>query len=252
MVKAEFVTVTQNDISSFGINWSLQKANFVSGINTGYQTNNTAFVQYATGNVTNQMSWVLTTGRGKLVAAPMATTLNNLPVIFQNIQQVPVFLSQPIISQNGTVALAPQLTIFQASTGLTILPRLNADDTITLLGSVFVTDLGPLVTGPNGETAPTLLIQQAPVQRIIRNGDTMVVGGLTSKNTAVSSNKVPLLGDMPIIGTLFRSRNTTVRDSDLLVFITASIIPERSSNTTLTGPGANNLTAPGGSGGLNP
>jgi len=249
MVRAEFVTVLQNDVSSFGINWTLSKVNFVSGIQTGYQTSNTAFIQYASGNLRTEMSWILTTGRGKLVAAPMATTLNNVPATFTNSQSIPVFLSTPVISANGTVVLAPQLSIFNASTGLTVLPRINADDTITLMGFVTVSDLGTPVTGPNGESAPTIIFQLAPVQRIIRNGDTMVIGGLTSKNTQVSSNRAPLLGDMPIIGTLFRSRNTTVRDSDLLVFITASIIPERSTTSTLTGPGG----APvGGGGGLTP
>lgn len=256
MVRAEFVTVTQNDISSFGINWNLQKVNFVTGVNTGYQTANTAFMQYATGNLRTEMSWILTTGRGKLVAAPMATTLNNVLVSFFNSQNIPVFLSQPIISQNGTVALAPQLTIFQAITGLTILPRLNGDGTITLMGSVFVSDLGTPVTGPNGESAPTIITQSAPIQRIIRDGDTMVIGGLTSKNTTIASNRAPLLGDLPVIGTLFRSRQTVVRDSDLLVFITAAVIPDRTSTSVLTGPGGG-LTAPsggaaGGGGGLTP
>ncbi len=249
MVRAEFVTVTQNDISSFGINWSLQKVNFVTGVNTGYQTANTAFIQYATGNVRTEMSWILTTGRGKLVAAPMATTLNNVLVSFFNQQNIPVFLSQPIISQNGTVALSPQLTLFQATTGLTILPRLNGDGTITLMGSVFVSDLGTPVTGPNGESAPTIITQSAPIQRIIRDGDTMVIGGLTSKNTTIASNRAPLLGDLPVIGTLFRSRQTVVRDSDLLVFITAAVIPDRTSTSVLTGPGSGLTTPAGGAGG---
>ena len=257
MVRAEFVTVTQNDQSSFGINWNFQKVNLIAGVNTGFTTPNTAFIQYAAGNLQTQLSWILTTGRGKIVAAPMATTLNNVPVSFQNVQQVPIFLSTPIISNNGTTALAPQLTFAQASTGLGILPRINGDDTITLFGTVFVSDLGTTVTGPNGESAPSILAQTAPIQRIIRNGDTLVVGGLTSKNSTVSTNRVPLLGDLPILGTLFRSRNVTTRDSDLLVFITASIIPERPTANAIGGPGGGVPGIPGGGpggagGGLTP
>ena len=257
MVRAEFVTVTQNDQSSFGINWNFQKVNLIAGVNTGFTTPNTAFIQYAAGNLQTQLSWILTTGRGKIVAAPMATTLNNVPVSFQNVQQVPIFLSTPIISNNGTTALAPQLTFAQASTGLGILPRINGDDTITLFGSVFVSDLGTTVTGPNGESAPSILAQTAPIQRIIRNGDTLVIGGLTSKNSTVSTNRVPLLGDLPILGTLFRSRNVTTRDSDLLVFITASIIPERPTVNAIGGPGGGVPGIPGGGpggagGGLTP
>ncbi len=261
MVRAEFVTVTQNDVSSFGINWNFQRVNLVAGINTGFSSTNTAFLQYAAGNYQTQLSWVLTQGHGKLVAAPMATTLNNVPVNFFAGQSVPVFLSTPIITNNGTAALATQLSIAQAFTGLSVLPRINGDDTITLFGTVFVTDLGQPVTGPNGESAPTIISQTAPVQRIIRNGDTMVIGGLTRKNNSVSTNKVPLLGDMPLIGTLFRSRNVTTSDADLLVFITASVLPERQPNTPLPGVGGGGplaapvggpLGGPGGAGGVNP
>ena len=253
MIKAEFVTVTQNDQSSFGINWNFQKVNLIAGVTTGFTSPNTAFIQYAAGNLQTQLSWILTTGRGKIVAAPMATTLNNVPVTFLNQQQVPIFLSTPIISNNGTTALSPTLNFVQAVTGLTILPRINGDDTITLFGTVTVQDLGTTVTGPNGESAPTILAQTAPVQRIIRNGDTLVVGGLTSKNNTVSTNRVPLLGDLPILGTLFRSRNVTTRDSDLLVFITAAIIPERPTSSALSGPGASDVPGiPAGPGGTAP
>ncbi|MCS6776463.1 MAG: type II and III secretion system protein [Chloroherpetonaceae bacterium] len=247
LVRAEFITVTQNDVSSFGINWNFQRVNLVGGVNTGFQTANTAFLQYAAGNFQTQLSWILTQGRGKLVAAPMATTLNNVPVNFFSGQSVPIFLSTPIITQNGTAALAPQLSIAQAFTGLSILPRINGDGTITLFGTVFVTDLGQPVTGPNGESAPTIITQQAPVQRIIRNGDTMVIGGLTRKNNNVSTNRVPLLGDLPLIGTLFRSRNVTTSDADLLVFITAQILPERPAGVAV--PGVGGMSAPGEAGG---
>jgi general secretion pathway protein D len=259
MVRAEFVTVTQNDVSSFGINWNFQRVGLIGGVNTGFQTSNTAFLSYQIGNFSTQMSWILTTGRGKLVAAPMATTLNNVPVNFNTTVTVPAIVSTPVFGFNGTVALAPQIIPVQATTGLFVLPRINGDDTISLMGTIFVQDFGNPVTGPNGETFPTTIFQTAPVQRIIRNGDTLVIGGLTRKNTTVSTNRVPLLGDLPFLGTLFRSRNVTTDDSDLLVFITASILPERQSGPALPGPGGGPLAAPGGalapggaSGGLNP
>jgi general secretion pathway protein D len=248
MIKAEFITVTQNDVSSFGINWSFAKVNLVAGVNAGFQANSTAFLQFASGNFQAQLSWILTTGRGKIVASPMATTLNNLPVAFFVSNQTPIFLSTPVISAVGTVALAPTITIANAITGVAVIPRINGDDSLTLFGAVTVQDFPSTVTGPNGETAPTFIAQTAPIQRIIRNGDTMVIGGLTRKRETVSTNKVPLLGDLPIIGTLFRSRSVTVDDSDLLVFITPTIIPERAPNAPISGL-SGTPAAPGGPGG---
>ena len=256
LVRAEFLTVSQNDVSSFGINWNFQRVNLQTGINTGFQTSNTAFIQYATGNLQTQLSFILTTGRGKLVAAPTATTLNNLPVSFTVTQTVPFFSITPVVTGNGNVVLSPQVNAIQVPTGLTILPRVNGDGSITLMGSVFVSTLGAPVTGPNGETIPSFTQQIAPVQRIIRDGDSMVVAGLTSKNNTVNTNRVPLLGDLPLVGTLFRSRNVTTSDTDLLVFITASVLPERFGNQNAPGlnngavaPGGGLIPAPGGNSG---
>jgi general secretion pathway protein D len=238
MIKAEFVTVSQNDVNSFGINWSFQKVNLVGGVSTGFQTANTAFLQYAAGNVQAQLSFILTQNRGKLVAAPVVTTVNNAPVSITFTRTIPVILSTPVFTGFGTSALAPSIVPVPVVTGLFVLPRINGDESITMFGQVFSSNVESFVTGPQGASAPITQVIQAPVQRIIRNGDTMVVGGLIRKATNVATNKVPLLGDLPLIGSLFQSRNTTVDDSELLVFITPSIIPERAPLTGIGGLGS--------------
>ena len=244
LIRAQFVTVLQNDTSSFGIDWNFTKVNLQVGANLGYQTANTAFINYAAGNIQTQLSFILSTGRGKVVAAPTATTLNGLPVTFFNTESIPVFLSQPIIAQNGTVALVPQLTLFPVTIQLTITPRINGDESLTLQGIVTANNVLGTVVGPDGSSAPIDNGQTVQVQRIIRNGDTMVIGGLINKNDNVQTNKVPLLGDLPLVGTLFRSHNITTQDSELLIFITPEIIPERVSNS-----GASSANLPGASGG---
>ncbi|MDE2126699.1 MAG: hypothetical protein KGJ62_08925 [Armatimonadetes bacterium] len=254
MIRAQFVTVTQNDIDTFGINWSFQKVNLVGAVSTGFSASSTAYIQFATGNLQTSLSWILTTGRGKLVASPMATTLNNVAVQFVTTEVVPIFLSQPVSVGNGTVILTSTVTPFPVTTGLAMLPRINGDDSITLFGTAFVSSILGTETGPNGESFPLVSVEAAPVRRIIRSGDTMVIAGLLQKQDLVSSNRVPLLGDLPLIGSLFRSRGVTTNDSELLVFITPSIIPERPPLNGVAGglSGAGGLSpesGPGGGGG---
>lgn len=249
MVKADFITVSQNDANSFGINWSFQKVNLQAGVNTGFTSSNTAYLTFATGNLQTQLSWILTTNHGKLVSAPIVTTFNNLPVTLFVGQQYPVFLSSPVVSQNGTVVLASNLVLFNISTYIQITPRINADHSITLTGQLNVSGINGTITGPQGQTAPIVSNQTVQVQRRIRNGETMVIGGLVSKNDTVASNKVPLLSDLPLIGNLFKSRNVATADSELLVFITPSIIPERSDTGTLRGSSNGLLNSGGASAG---
>ena len=68
--------------NGFGINWSFQKVNLIGGSSTGFSSSNTAFLQFATGNLQTELSFILTSGQGHLVASPIATTLNNVPVFF--------------------------------------------------------------------------------------------------------------------------------------------------------------------------
>ena len=141
MIKAEFVTVNQNDLSGFGINWNFQKVNLVAGTSLGQISNPTAFLQYAAGNLQTTLTWVLTTGRGKVVSAPMATTLNNVPVTFTNTVTTPVLQSQTNLTNGGAVAVSQVPVGIQTTKGLSVLPRINGDDTITLFGTVFFSDV---------------------------------------------------------------------------------------------------------------
>ncbi|HLV81033.1 MAG TPA: hypothetical protein VKT32_12165, partial [Chthonomonadaceae bacterium] len=254
MIRAEFVNVTQNDVNAFGIVWNFQKVNLVGGASLGATTpvTSTAFLQYATGNFQTQLTWILTTGHGKLVDSAMATTLNNVPVTFATTVTDAIFESTPVVAANGTVIDATQVIPINVTTGLAVLARINGDDSITVFGTAVTSDITGTVTGPNGSSFPTILQQTAPIQRIIRNGDTIVIAGAVRKNDVVSSAKVPLLGDLPLIGQFFRSHNVTTNDSELLVFVTPSIIPERPPLTAAAGgvaPGGPGAGGPGAAGG---
>ncbi len=252
MIKAEFVTVSQNDVNSFGITWNFQKVNLIGAANLGFETANTSFLQYAAGNVQTQLSWILTNGRGKLVSAPTASTINNVPVTFATTTQIPFYTTSPFVTSTGQVFLTSSISTAEADTQLSVLPRINGDDSISLFGTVTFSDINGFVTGADGSSAPIVVGQSVPIQRIIRNGDTMVIGGLVRKSDSSSTNKVPLLGDLPLIGNLFRSRKNTTDDSELLVFITPTILPERQSIIPVSGIGSGfggGLVGPGTSGG---
>ncbi len=225
LIKAQFVTVTHNDVNSFGITWNFTRVNLVAAANAGFSPTNTASIQYATGNLQTQLSWILTTGRGKLITSPESVTLNGIPAIFTDTTEVPILVQQPIIGINGNVFVSTTITELPVTVYLGITPYINGDGSIYLTGNLFSFDIQGTITNPAGGSIPIIAGQQAIVTRIVGNGDTLVINGLTRKQDSISENKIPLLGDLPLIGTLFRSRNVTTNDADLLVFITPQILP---------------------------
>jgi type II secretory pathway component GspD/PulD (secretin) len=250
-VKTEFVTVSQNDIDSFGINFQFQKVNLVGGTNTGFAgTGGQAFLQYATGNLSTQLSFALTTGHAKVVAAPLITTLNNMPVAFFVQSLVPIFTSSTVLGNGGQTIVTPQINVINVQTGLSFVARINGDESLTVFGAATNYVLGANFTDASGNSFPNITNQTTPIQRIIRNGDTIVIGGLNSKNDTVNTLKVPLLGDLPFIGNLFRSRNVTTDDKELLIFVTPTILPERISTASIGGGGGAAVIPTGGGGAL--
>jgi type II secretory pathway component GspD/PulD (secretin) len=109
-------------------------------------------------------------------------------------------------------------------TTLTVTPELGGADWITLhllLQSSDVELFDP-VTG-----LPTVETRNVQDSIRIRNGETVYLGGLSETLHQVTRFKIPILGDIPVIGALFRGRRTHVENQQVAVFITARLVPER-------------------------
>ena len=95
-----------------------------------------------------------------------------------------------------------------------------------------MSDQGEMFTGPGGSQLPAVNQQTLTTTRTVMNGETIVVGGIIRKTENSSVTKIPLLGDLPLIGPLFRSTTKSTEDREMLIFLTPTIIPERSTAGT--------------------
>ncbi|MCS7064853.1 MAG: hypothetical protein NZL85_01120, partial [Fimbriimonadales bacterium] len=224
LIRAEFITVSRNDLEQFGIDWNLARVNLTAGA-TGF-ANRLApvFVNYATGNLATHLRTMLSQGRGRVVNAPIVTTMNNNPAIVSFLTNDWIEIQNVIFDQNGrpTVFTTP-FPLF-ASTYLYVMPRINADGTITLALNPFITTPGRVQVG--ARQLPRFDSQSVFTVRRVKNGETIVLGGLVSRNDTNTVLKVPILGDLPIIGQFFRTKDRAVTDTELLIFVTATIIED--------------------------
>jgi type II secretory pathway component GspD/PulD (secretin) len=85
---------------------------------------------------------------------------------------------------------------------------------------------GQLKRGPDGSEIPDILTQSISVVARVKNGETIALGGLTNKVDNYSQSRIPILSDLPIIGQLFRGRNTNTNSSELIIFVTPTIVDE--------------------------
>jgi len=229
-IKAEFVEVRQDDLRSFGIDWQLSRGALNASTFEGAYAQGDVVMNYATGNLVSQLRASLVEGKGRIVNAPLATTTNNVPVQLIIGTQIPIITSQIAFGggggNGGGGVTVPQINVVTVSTGVTVIPRINGDGSISMVVAPQVQDIISEVPNPQGGTIPIISTQQITVVRRIGNKETLVIGGLIKKNDRSSVKKVPLFGDLPFVGNLFRSTSVTVADSELLIFITPEILPD--------------------------
>lgn len=235
-IKAEFVEVKTTDVKAFGIDWSLDKLNesFSAPISGG--TGNIV-VGFATGNLTATLRAQLTEDIGQVINSPIISTINNQNAYISINSQIPYWTSYNTVTGTGTVLQQSTPNFITIATELNVLPRVNGDGTITMTLSPNVGDTGNIVTGPDGTQIPEQRNETLFTQRRVNNGETIVIGGFIRKNDSSSVIKIPVLGDLPIVGSLFRGVSKTTEDRELLIFVTPTIIPDN--NTGTVGVGGN-------------
>ncbi|MDH7482587.1 MAG: hypothetical protein QHH26_11535 [Armatimonadota bacterium] len=225
-IKAEFVEISTTEASSLGIDWSLERAN--SSFQTQFGPGGNVIFGYANGNVMATLRTKLLQNKAKIINAPIISTLNNVPATIQVGRQVPYWTT--IITSPGQGQLVTQQVplFLSISSQLLVRPTINrGDNSITVWIQPVVADQGDPVKGPDGTEIPITNQQSLSTTRRVANGETIVIGGIIRKSDSTNVTKIPLLGDIPIIGPLFRNVTKNNTDVELLIFLTPSIVPER-------------------------
>ena len=113
------------------------------------------------------------------------------------------------------------LTYIDAELRLQVTPQITVENTIFLNVDVENTtpDFSRQVLGN-----PTLITQQATTQVLVTDGGTVVIGGVIQTQNTVSITQVPLLGDIPILGNLFKRHSVNTQTQELIFFITPKIV----------------------------
>lgn len=228
-VKAEFIEVTTTDVKAFGIDWALQRLN--ESFATSFLPAGNVVFGFATGNLTAQLRAQLTSDVGRVINSPLISTINNQNAYISISRNIPYWVSMATVVDNNIINQSTPQWI-SVETFLDIMPRVNGDGTITMVLRPGVSDTGQQVRGPDGTVIPEERTQELYTMRRVANGETIVVGGFIRKNESGSIAKVPILSDLPIIGSLFRMNSRTTEDRELLIFITPTIIPDVGAGST--------------------
>ncbi len=150
----------------------------------------------------------------KILSRPRVVTQNNIVATVKQGVRIPVVTA----AQLGG---PPTTTYIEAALRLQVTPQITAESTIFLNVDVENTtpDFGRQVAGN-----PALITQQATTQVLVTDGGTVVIGGVIQTQNSVNIFQVPLLGDIPVLGNLFKRRGVSTSTQELIFFITPKIV----------------------------
>jgi general secretion pathway protein D len=158
--------------------------------------------------------------RTNIIATPQVVTRDNQEAKMEVAQEVP-FLTGQYSTTNGTGSAFQTIEREEVGTILTVTPTINEGDAVLLKLQIESSSLAgatagavDLVTNKNVITTSVL----------IKDGNTLVLGGLIQDNVTNSQSSVPLLGKIPLLGELFRVRNTDKTKTDFLIFLQPHIL----------------------------
>jgi general secretion pathway protein D len=153
-------------------------------------------------------------------------TTNNMFASVEFSTEIPFFAATVSYNNYGVRTVDFQPDFVPVENYLDVMPRVNADDSITLMLMPNISNVAGYVEGPNGERIPIATYQNVFTQLTVKDGETAVIGGLITKDDSTTKLHTPLLSKIPIIGKLFDSRAKNLNDTELLIFVTPRILRE--------------------------
>lgn len=222
-ISAQLLEIFTQDLSDLGINWGAegtytsasgnrsypQSAELVDRI-TDHAGSYSVMALHPGWSVKAAVEALVNSGRGKVIAHPEITTIDNKEARIQMGQKIPI----KQFDASGNVVIVFE----EVGTILSVTPHITAENQILMH---IKPERSTYQFDPNGVI---INISTAETNVIVANGQTAVIGGLTTQDEVETVIGIPVLKDIPILGVLFRFTNKRIESRDLVIFVTPTIV----------------------------
>ena len=174
-----------------------------------------SILNLGSGNLVNiELSALEADNRGKVVSSPRVITADKKKAIISQGEQIPY--------QTAAASGATTIAFRDAVLELSVTPRITPDDKIIMDLEVKKDSVGSRIV----QGTPSIDTKRVNTQVLCDNGDTIVLGGIFEQTTRTTVEKVPVLGDIPFVGYLFKRTSRQDDKTELLIFVTPKIVKD--------------------------
>ncbi|RTD96230.1 type IV pilus secretin PilQ [Variovorax atrisoli] len=153
-------------------------------------------------------------GKGKLVSSPRVITADQTKALIEQGEEIPY--------QQATSSGATSISFRKAVLKLEVTPQITPEGNIIL-----TLDVSKDARGVNTSAGPAINTKHVQTEVLVENGGTVVIGGIFELTETNDESRVPVLGEVPYVGALFRKRERVANKTEMLVFITPKMITDR-------------------------
>ncbi|MFA0054068.1 type IV pilus secretin PilQ [Vibrio echinoideorum] len=250
-IEARIVTVTEGNLDELGVRWGVSSTNgsFTVGgsiegnhlssitpydgnsgnsviddflnVNLGATSPNASSIAFQVAKLGSdtlldlELSALQQESKAEIISSPRLITTNKKPAYIEQGTEIPYLES----SSSGATSVAFKKAVLS----LKVTPQITPDNRLVLDLSVTQDRPGQVVKTGTGE-AVAIDTQRIGTQVLVNNGETVVLGGVFQHSVSSTVDKVPLLGDLPVLGALFRRSYENVGKSELLIFVTPKVV----------------------------
>ncbi len=244
-IEARIVTVSEGNLDELGVRWgfSSQNGSTTAGgsiegnrlysdgvdasiddflnVNLAAASSNASSIAFSVAKLGSdllldlELSALQRESKAEVISSPRLITTNKKPAYIEQGTEIPYLES----SSSGATSIAFKKAVLS----LKVTPQITPDNLLVLDLSVTQDRPGEVVKTGNGE-AVAIKTQRIGTQVLVDNGETVVLGGIFQHNVTDTVDKVPLLGDIPLLGALFRRSYQQMGKSELLIFVTPKVV----------------------------
>jgi len=220
ILETQFVELTEQGVRNLGIDWVNPQTGQVAVGTLTRGSFNPFGAELRENVLSGQIQAALYAqvlkGNGRIVSSPRIAAQSGQTAKILTGDALPILTS---IALSGVNAVQEQVQYVNVGVTLQIAPRVSPDGFVTSHIYAVVSS----VTGFS-QGYPTISQREAETSASVRDGETFVIGGLTMDNTLNTKSKIPILGDIPLIGQAFRTDKSTKSKTDLYIVITPHIV----------------------------
>ena len=157
-------------------------------------------------------------GKGKTVSSPRVLTSDGVEAIIEQGTEIPY--------QQSASSGATTIQFKKAVLSLKVKPLITPDNRIILDLAVTKDSVGQIIVTSGGVNVPAINTRTLSTQVLVGDGQTVVLGGILETERRDSEKKVPFIGDIPVLGNLFKNTTKVNNKDELLIFVTPKILRE--------------------------